>query len=195
MKKRTLTKESVLAAAVRIVEEKGLSALSMQELAGALGILPSSLYNHVSGLDEAQKYIVQFALESLIAAIREQVLGYAGDDALLKVAFGFREFAVARPELYKAICLCTAVPAYKQKEEDQELVRVLHRILGHYSLDEAQKSHFARAFRSSMHGFISLELSGGFKSTASLDESYMLMVKQIISMLDMFKGASQAAGG
>jgi len=187
MKKRTLTKEAVLAAAVRIAEEKGSSALSMQELAGALGIIPSSLYNHISGLDEAKKYIVQFAGESLIAVIRDHVLGYSGNDALLKVAFAFREFAVAHPELYKAICVCTDIPEYKLNEEDQEFVRVLHRILEHYSLNETQKTHFGRAFRSSMHGFISIELSGGFKSTANIDETYMIMINQIISMLDLFK--------
>jgi AcrR family transcriptional regulator len=188
MKKRTLSKDAVLAAAVRLAEEKGLSALSMQELAGTLGVIPSSLYNHISGLDEAKMYVVQFAGESLIAAVRDYVLGYAGDDALLKVAFAFREFAVTRPELYKAICLCTDLPEYKLKEDDQEFARVILRILEHYSLNMEQKAHFARALRSCMHGFISLELSGGFeKNTTNVDESYLLMVNQIIAMLDQFK--------
>jgi TetR/AcrR family transcriptional regulator, tetracycline repressor protein len=50
--RRGLTREQVLAAAVRVVDEEGLDALSMRRLGQALGVEAMSLYNHVAGKDD-----------------------------------------------------------------------------------------------------------------------------------------------
>jgi len=184
MKKRTLTKDAVLAAAVRVVEEKGLSALSMQELAAALDIIPSSLYNHISGLEEAQNYIVQCAAAEVLKEVKEAIIGYSGNDAYLEIAIAIRKFALARPELYNAIRLCREPPNLQLKEDDQELVKVMHRISERYAhIDKKKMTHFIRAFSSSMLGFISTEIAGGFSGDTDIGESYLIMLKQIIAML------------
>jgi AcrR family transcriptional regulator len=174
----------VPAAAVRVVEEKGLSALSMQELAGALGIILSSLYNHISGLEEAQNHVMQYTLEELVKELKEAIIGCSGDEAYLEIAIAFRQFALAHPELYNAIRLCQKAPEFKIKEENQEPVCVMHRISDRYShIDKQTKTHFVCAFRSCIFGFISTEITGGFNVAVDIDESYQIMVKHIISML------------
>jgi hypothetical protein len=50
-------------------------------------------------------------------------------------------------------------------------------------------THFIRAFRSCLFGFISTVISGGFSGAADLDESYQIMVKQLIAMLPRKKEA------
>jgi AcrR family transcriptional regulator len=188
MKKRTLTKDAVLAAAVRVVEEKGLSSLSMQELAAALDIIPSSLYNHISGLEEAQNHIVQCAAEEALIEIQEAIIGYSGNDAYLEIAIALRKFALARPELYNAIRLCSKPPELQLKEADQELVKVMHRISERYAhIDKQTMAHFIRAFSSCIFGFISTEIADGFSGTTDIGESYLIMVKQIIAMLSRQK--------
>lgn len=44
-----LSRESVVAAARKIIEEEGVAALSMRRLAGALGSSPMAIYHHVEG--------------------------------------------------------------------------------------------------------------------------------------------------
>jgi AcrR family transcriptional regulator len=47
-----LSRERVLEAALRLVDEGGLEALSMRKLAGELGVQAMSLYNHVANKDD-----------------------------------------------------------------------------------------------------------------------------------------------
>lgn len=47
-----LTRERVLSAAVDLVDERGLDALTMRELGARLGVEAMSLYNHVSNKDD-----------------------------------------------------------------------------------------------------------------------------------------------
>jgi AcrR family transcriptional regulator len=47
-----MNSESIVAAAVRMVDEDGLDALTMRRLAGALGVSPMSLYRHVNDKDD-----------------------------------------------------------------------------------------------------------------------------------------------
>jgi AcrR family transcriptional regulator len=47
-----LTRERVLRAALKLVDERGLEELSMRKLAGELGVEAMSLYNHVKGKDD-----------------------------------------------------------------------------------------------------------------------------------------------
>ena len=62
-RQRTLTKQAIVDAALAIVDEEGLDALTMRAVASALGTGPSSLYAHVASKDE------------LIEAVVEQVIG------------------------------------------------------------------------------------------------------------------------
>ena len=52
MKKAVLTRELVLRAALAIMDESGLEALSMRLLGTRLGVEAMSLYNHVTNKDD-----------------------------------------------------------------------------------------------------------------------------------------------
>ena len=51
-RRRPLSRERVLRAAVALADEAGLESLSMRKLAKALGVEAMSLYNHVAGKDD-----------------------------------------------------------------------------------------------------------------------------------------------
>lgn len=50
--RRPLTRDAIIDAAMRVVDSEGLGALSMRRLATELGVVPASLYGHVSGREE-----------------------------------------------------------------------------------------------------------------------------------------------
>jgi AcrR family transcriptional regulator len=62
-RQRALTKQAIVDAALAIVDEDGLDALTMRAVASALGTGPASLYAYVASKDE------------LIEAVVEQVIG------------------------------------------------------------------------------------------------------------------------
>jgi AcrR family transcriptional regulator len=62
---------AVLAAAVRLFNERGYEATSMDDVAKRLGITKSSLYHHVTGKQELLRMAVDHALDGLFEAAAE----------------------------------------------------------------------------------------------------------------------------
>lgn len=64
-------RESLLAVAVKVFNERGYEATSMEDLSRQLGITKSAIYHHVSGKDELLRLAVDHALDGLFAAADE----------------------------------------------------------------------------------------------------------------------------
>jgi AcrR family transcriptional regulator len=63
--------DAVLAAAVRLFNDRGYEATSMGDLAERLGITKSSIYHHVTGKQELLRMAVNHALDGLYEAAAE----------------------------------------------------------------------------------------------------------------------------
>ena len=64
-KKRTLTRERVLKAAVELADKDGVESLSMRSLGQALGVEAMSLYNHVANKDDLLDAIVELVVSEI----------------------------------------------------------------------------------------------------------------------------------
>lgn len=187
MKKRTLTKETVLAAAVELTEERGLPELTMPALAAKLGIKSASLYNHISGIDEVKLHLARYAIAELGSAARDDVIGHSKGDALLRFAFSWRKFALEHPELNRALNTYENQRELVNFQDNGSVAIIAHKILDSYHLTREQHRMFARMFRSALYGFITLETAGVFKNAEGVEESFEYMVNHIISALDEMK--------
>ena len=58
MVRARFTRDEIASAALRIVDESGLSSLSMRSLAGALGTGPMTMYNYVTGKEGLEELVV-----------------------------------------------------------------------------------------------------------------------------------------
>jgi len=182
-KVRTVTCDSVLTAAVRITEQQGLSNLNIQQLASELGIKPASLYNHTKGINELKADVVRYALGELDKVMRNAAIGYAREEALLRIACATRDFGIEHLGLYNAINLFSVVSPSEYKDTLGLHSNVLHQILDTYQLDDKIKTSFILAFRSSLHGFVSLEAIGAFGDSLDRDESFQKLIEHTIKML------------
>ncbi|GLW11800.1 TetR family transcriptional regulator [Microtetraspora sp. NBRC 13810] len=63
--------ESLLAVAVKVFNERGYEATSMEDLSRRLGITKSGIYHHVTGKDELLRLAVDHALDGLFEAAGE----------------------------------------------------------------------------------------------------------------------------
>jgi AcrR family transcriptional regulator len=183
-KKRGLTSDTVLAAAVKIVEKQGFSQLTIQELASSLQVKPASLYNHISGIDEARLCLACYTLEKMEAVIRDTAVGYSCEEALRKTAYAYRRFGAKHPELYRAFINSANIEGKRIGEAKQSVVRIFHQVLEPYSLDYETKVHFTRCFRSSLHGFVSLETSGFFKNDVDIEASFNMLIENHLVLLN-----------
>jgi AcrR family transcriptional regulator len=89
-RRKPLNRERILAAALALVDEQGIDALSMRKLGQALGYEAMSLYNHVSSKDDLLDGILDLVLAEMkppdmdggLAAIRASSL--AAHEALTR---------------------------------------------------------------------------------------------------------------
>ncbi|MGN6161490.1 MAG: TetR family transcriptional regulator [Marmoricola sp.] len=71
------TRRAILDAALELSQDGGLSALSLRQVAKAVGIVPTAFYRHFDSLDELGLALVEESFESLRTMLREVRQGSA----------------------------------------------------------------------------------------------------------------------
>ncbi|HEY9593220.1 MAG TPA: WHG domain-containing protein, partial [Spirochaetia bacterium] len=178
-----LDTESVVAAAARIADRKGLEHLSLSALARALGVRTPSLYTHVAGLPGLRRLLGLRGLDELNAAIARAALGRSGDEAVIAAARAYRDYCHEHPGTYAA-----SVPTIrggdaawaKARDRIRETLALALRGL---DLDAEEKIHAIRGFRSIVHGFASMEAAGAFTGPVDRDESFARIVATYLAGL------------
>lgn len=167
-----LTPEAVVNAAIELVNQNGLDRLSLAALAQKLNVRSPSLYNHINGLDGLRRDITLAGLRQLTQALQPAIMGRAGYDALVALCHAYRQFALEHPGLY-------ALTLHSTEPDDPELqaagraaVAVPLAVFQGYGLQDDAALHATRCLRSALHGFVSLEMGGGFGLPLNLDESF-----------------------
>jgi AcrR family transcriptional regulator len=188
--KRGLDAQTILNAAAKLAEEKGLENVSFLQVAEKLGVKSPSLYNHLSGLKELSLGIAKLAIGKLEDAIRNAAVGRSKDDAFMAIALAYRKFSKENPELYKAILRFPAYNDSSIQEAGHIVVRILYQVMESYHYSKEETIHFVRGFRSALHGFVSLEEVGFFQGAeADVDESFERLVSRLISTLNTTEDA------
>jgi AcrR family transcriptional regulator len=172
MARRGLDRAAVVAAATQLADEHGLQAVTIAAVAAQLGVRPPSLYNHVASVDALLAAVGAPALHELAAGLSRATAGLSRDDALLAMARTQRTYALAHPGAYAATARIVGVadPAFLAGGE--AVVDVLLAVLRGYGLTGEAAVHAARATRSAVHGFIAIELAGGYGLPVDLDASF-----------------------
>jgi|KBSSwiStaDraftv2_1062776.scaffolds.fasta_scaffold903340_2 AcrR family transcriptional regulator len=179
MPRAGLNTAAVVAAAAEIADAEGLDRLTLARVAATAGVRTPSLYNHVESLDDVRRRVALLALRDLADALRDAAVGRAGDDALAAMADAYRAYARRHPGRYAATQRAPAEGDEEMRTAAAGAVDVVLAILRGYGLEGDDAIHAARAVRSALHGFVTLETGGGFGIPVDLDESYARMVRAL----------------
>ncbi len=183
-RKLGLTQARVIEAATEIADREGLAALSLASLASALGVRSPSLYSHVDGLVGLRRQLAFHASELLTAELSDSVVGLEGSGALGAIARALRSFAHRHRGLYDSL-----LPAPTPQEDPElaaalgEPVRLVGSVLTAMDVDPMAVVPLVRALRASVHGFVDLELRGGFGLPEDIDESFAVTVDLVIEAI------------
>lgn len=190
MARQGLSKDSVVRAAVCLIEEKGFQQFSMGKLAARLHVKTASLYNHIESLEKLLECIGGEAVRRLVWLENQAIAGKRGEEALFALAEAYRAFAREHCELYRVIM---AFPKWNNpalEQEAGEIVTPILKVLSGYGLTEMQQFHWQRVLRAVMSGFAFHEQSGGFAHfPADRDESFRIAVRCVAD------GLQRAGGG
>lgn len=183
MPRAGLTEDRVVSEAERLCDEVGIDDLSLAALADRLGVRQPSLYKHVDGLPALKRAIAIRAKAELGEVLARASVGKAGDDAIRSLAAAHRTWAHQHPGRYHASVRAADLGDPQDQAATAAAVGVVLDVLAGYGYHGADAVHAARALRSAMHGFVSLEAAGGFGLPESLDDSYDRLVEGCLSVL------------
>jgi len=174
---------SVVRAAAALADANGVEALTLGELAAHLGVRTPSLYNHIAGLAGLRRDLALFGARELNARLSRAAIGKAGDAAIRAFADTYRAFAHAHPGLYAAIQRAPGPDDHELHAAADEVVATIVAVLAAYRLEGDDAMHTVRALRSFLHGFVSLEMGGGFGLPLDLDVSFRHLLQIFIAGL------------
>ena len=172
MPRARLDPEAVVSAAARLADADGLEAVSVARLAAELGVQPPSLYAHVAGLDDLRRRLAIRGTRELAVVLQAA--------AARAVADAYRAYALGHPGTYAALQRAPAESDVEAVTSARQLVDLVLAVLRGYGLERDDAVHAARIVRSALHGFVALELAGGFAIPLDLDESF----SRLIDVLD-----------
>jgi AcrR family transcriptional regulator len=168
---------AVTAAAAALADELGFAQLSMGVVADRLGVRTPSLYKHVTGQADLAHRIAVLAADELGSAMGDAVQGRAGSDALAAAAQALRSYVKQHPGRYAAIDGARPTgPDDPFAVAARRALDPLTAVLRGYHLPADQEVHALRMLRSTLHGFVTLEVSTGFRYDTDVDDSFAWLV-------------------
>ncbi|MCF6524186.1 TetR/AcrR family transcriptional regulator [Streptomyces sp. JJ36] len=178
-----LTTERLTQAGAELADEAGFDQVTVSALARRFGVKVASLYSHVKNSQDLRTRIALLALEELADRAADAVAGRAGRDALTAFAHVYRDYAREHPGRYAAARtrLDPETAAASAGPRHAQLTRA---ILRGYDLPEREQTHAVRLLGSVFHGYVSLELGGGFAHSApDPEESWSRVLDALDSLL------------
>lgn len=181
-----LTKVIVVQAAADLLNAEGLEALSLNRLAEKLGIRTPSLYNHIDGLHGLMQELSILNARNLADRLSDVAIGQSGRGLVLSVMQAYRSYIKDFPGLYLSTLRVSGMQEEvdpKLEREEARSLKVALAVMASFGLQGEDALHAVRALRSLVHGFTTLEVSGGFGMPLDLDESFRRLVDLFVAGL------------
>ena len=178
---------AIVAAGRRLLEERGLEALTMNDVAAAVGVRAPSLYKRVRGRSDLVRLILEDVADELTSALDAA----AGSDDpvadLRAMAAAYRRFAHANPVTYTLMFTPHAVPGgtARSVRSSATFLRIVTEVAGPQQALPAARTIVAWA-----HGFITMELAGAFQLGGDVGQAWDFGLDRVLAAVRRGGGAS-----
>jgi AcrR family transcriptional regulator len=177
-----LSPDTVVRLAVEVVDAggpTGFADLTLAKVAAKAGV-----DKHVGSLADLRREVTVIAVQELTAAATSATVGRAGPDALRELATAWRAYALDHPGRYAATQIGPDPddPADATlRDVAAESVQVVIAVLRGFGLPDDRVIDAVRAVRAGIHGFVTLELGGGFRMRDDVDQSFTVLLDMIVA--------------
>ncbi|MET7365722.1 TetR-like C-terminal domain-containing protein [Streptomyces sp. NPDC005566] len=178
-----LTAERLTRAGAEMADEVGFEQVTVSALARQFDVKVASLYSHIKNSQDLRTRIALLALEELADRGAAALAGRAGKDALAALANVYRDYAHEHPGRYAAAQL-RLDPEAAAASAGSRHAQMTRAILRGYDLQEPDQTHAVRLLGSFFHGYVSLEMGGGFSHSApDTQETWTRMMDALDALL------------
>ncbi len=191
MPRAGLSRSAVVDLAQAVADDAGpggFDGLTLAAVAARAGVAVPSLYKHVDGLADLRREVALRAVEDFAETVQRTVAGHPSD-TLRTAARAIRAYALHRPARYAAVQEAPALgdlPDGRLSAAAARAVLLLAEALGGAvlsgpttggagapaALRTDEDVHRVRLVRAAVHGFVDLELRGGFGMPTGRDASF-----------------------
>jgi AcrR family transcriptional regulator len=170
--RESLSRERILTAAVRLVDEHGIEALSMRRLGAELGVEAMSIYNHIPN----KAALLEALVDHVIAEVPIADIKLPWDEQIREMARSFRRLSLAHPHIVPLIAMrpFNTVTALKNVEYAFGLTLSL-------GLDENEALHVFRALAGFATGYTLAETGGFFAEGSGPKTDYTIDMADLSS--------------
>ena len=170
---------AIVAAGRHLLEERGMEALTMREVAGAVGVRAPSLYKRVRDRSDLVRLILEDVADELTSTL--DAAAGCGDPVAdaRAMASAYRKFAHANPVTYSLMFTAQAgAPGGKARSirSSATFLRTIAELAGP---DRALPA--ARLIVAWAHGFIVMELAGAFLLGGDVEEAWDFGLDRILT--------------
>jgi AcrR family transcriptional regulator len=171
---------AIVAAGRHLLEEHGVDALTMHDVAVAVGVRAPSLYKRVSGRSDLLRLILEDVTDELVAAL--DAAAGSGDPVadLRAMTAAYRGFAHANPAAYMLLNALPAPPgaAERSARSSVTLLRTVAELAGSQHALLAARTLVAWA-----NGFIMMELAGSFRLGGDLEQAWTFGLDRVLAAI------------
>lgn len=194
MARAGLTAERLTRAGAELADEVGFDQVTLSAVARRFDVKVASLYSHLASSHELKTRIALLALEEMADRVAAALAGRAGKDALTAFADVYRDYAREHPGRYAAAQL-RLDPATAAASAGVRHAQMTRAILRGYDLAEPDQTHAVRMLGSVFHGYISLEMGGGFSHSApDTQKTWSRMLDALDALLRNWPAAADPSG-
>mgnify|MGYP001507832789 FL=1 len=189
MARAGLSHDAVVRIALDLVDAggpAGVAARALAKVAAQAGVAPPRRVRPRGSGGARRREVAVVAVGDYTRALTDATVGLAGPDAVAALAHATRRYARAHPGRYAAV----QVAPDPDDPADAALsaaagrsVQVVAAVLRGFDLPEDRTVDAVRSVRASLHGFVALELGGGYRLPDDLDRSFDLHVRALLAGL------------
>lgn len=202
MARAGLSRDAVVELALTVVDDggpRGFENLTLAAVAARAGVAVPSLYKHIGGLPELRRAVALAAVEGLTAALRGAIDSVpapaaqaappstsGSSSALRAAADAIRAYAHATPGRYGATQGASWAHDPEATQIQDAASRTLVAVADALAPLQVPATHLVdavRTVRAALHGFILLELDGGFGMPDDVDQSFRYLVDSLVAAL------------
>ncbi|WP_262006302.1 TetR/AcrR family transcriptional regulator C-terminal domain-containing protein [Streptomyces sp. FIT100] len=147
-----LTRERIVGAALAIIDEEGVDALSMRRIAARLGVQAMSLYNHVRSKADILDGVTEF-ITTEMRMPRRMTGGW--EDGIRSIAYAFRQASLRHPRACELVLMRQLSTPTALAPVDTMLAMMLD-----HGFDEETAVHALRLFISFQVGTLLRQFHG-----------------------------------
>jgi|HubBroStandDraft_2_1064218.scaffolds.fasta_scaffold137732_2 AcrR family transcriptional regulator len=177
---------AIVAAGRHLLEERGTDALTMGDVADAVGVRTPSLYKRVRNRSDLFRLILEDVADELTSAL--DAAANSGDPVtdVRAMAAAYRRFAHSNPVTYTLMYAPDAMPGATARSvrSSAAFLRVVKELAGPQHALPAVRTIVAWA-----HGFTTMELAGAFRLGGDVEQAWDFGLDRILAAVRRTDGA------